>query len=443
MASGATLRRLQKEYASLRNDPIPSATVRPLESNYLHAHILLHGPAFYETPYEGGTYHAVLQFPKNYPLGPPSVIMRTPSGRFKPNTKICMSMSDFHPEDWCPAWSIRTIVLGLVSFMNSNELTTGGMEASARDRIRLAKESWRQCMEGDKLALEIFGDVLRRIREETDSGEDGAWPPPRRAEPEPSPTPPPPPASTARRGTTRRAGVANGDPPKKVAPKQNSGKNAAKNKKRKEREKKRKAGRKFLYQLKEDGPKFLSVIIDGLRKEKFDITEMMADHICYRTETVDDYKELKAALMSLSTEVCELLIESEVGGRPIATFKLGESSAIACPNNDLIIDVLEIPAPKEGRHYQSGLEHVEFVIGGSKAPSSPLNGPDHRKVLENWMECHPDVTWNIKALDKEIDPDVSMKIETEDFGICSVKFHLWPLSRVIDYEKTQLNVANL
>lgn len=31
-------------------------------------------------------------------MKPPSVIMITPSGRFQPNARICMSMSDFHPE---------------------------------------------------------------------------------------------------------------------------------------------------------------------------------------------------------------------------------------------------------------------------------------------------------------------------------------------------------
>jgi len=53
------------------------------------------------TPYEGGVYHGKLLFPKEYPLKPPGVMMLTPSGRFQPNRRLCLSMSDFHPGAYC------------------------------------------------------------------------------------------------------------------------------------------------------------------------------------------------------------------------------------------------------------------------------------------------------------------------------------------------------
>ena len=31
-----------------------------------------------------------------------SICMLTPSGRFVPNTNLCLSMTDFHPESWNP-----------------------------------------------------------------------------------------------------------------------------------------------------------------------------------------------------------------------------------------------------------------------------------------------------------------------------------------------------
>lgn len=65
------------------------------------------------SPYEGGYYHGKLKFPPEYPLKPPSIMMITPSGRFKPNTRLCLSMSDFHPESWNPMWSVSTILMGL------------------------------------------------------------------------------------------------------------------------------------------------------------------------------------------------------------------------------------------------------------------------------------------------------------------------------------------
>ena len=50
--------------------------------------------------YLGGTYHGKLIFPSNYPFSPPSILMLTPNGRFSTNTRLCLSMSDYHPETW-------------------------------------------------------------------------------------------------------------------------------------------------------------------------------------------------------------------------------------------------------------------------------------------------------------------------------------------------------
>lgn len=95
------VRRLTKEIAALSKDPIeePRIRVAPNESNILELHYVVEGSK--GTPYEGGVYHGKLIFPKQYPLRPPGVIMLTPSGRFQPNRRLCLSMSDFHPESWC------------------------------------------------------------------------------------------------------------------------------------------------------------------------------------------------------------------------------------------------------------------------------------------------------------------------------------------------------
>ena len=92
MASDLCTRRLTKELAALRKDPIssPKITVAPNEANILEMHYVIEGSA--KTPYEGGIYHGKLVFPKEYPLKPPSVMMMTPSGRFHPNRRLCLSM---------------------------------------------------------------------------------------------------------------------------------------------------------------------------------------------------------------------------------------------------------------------------------------------------------------------------------------------------------------
>ena len=56
--------------------------------------------------------------------------MCTPSGRFKTDTRLCLSMSDFHPETWNPLWSVASILAGLLSFMLEDTPTPGSVETN-------------------------------------------------------------------------------------------------------------------------------------------------------------------------------------------------------------------------------------------------------------------------------------------------------------------------
>mmetsp|Transcript_16564 Transcript_16564/g.42533 ORF Transcript_16564/g.42533 Transcript_16564/m.42533 type:complete len:119 (+) Transcript_16564:458-814(+) len=47
-------------------------------------------------------------------------------------------MSDFHPETWVPAWSVASILNGVLSFMLETTPTVGSVEASEAERKRLA-----------------------------------------------------------------------------------------------------------------------------------------------------------------------------------------------------------------------------------------------------------------------------------------------------------------
>lgn len=80
-------------------------------------------------------------FPPDYPFKPPAIRMHTPSGRFQPSSRLCLTISDFHPRSFNPAWSVSTILNGLLSFMTSNEITTGSISASTEERKMLAARS--------------------------------------------------------------------------------------------------------------------------------------------------------------------------------------------------------------------------------------------------------------------------------------------------------------
>jgi len=131
-------RRLTRELQAINKNPLtsPSILAVPNEANILEWHYVIEGSA--GTPYQGGHYHGKLIFPKEYPLKPPSVIMLTPSGRFKPNRRLCLSMSDFHPESWNPMWSVSTILTGLYSFMVETDPTLGSVETTESQKRKLA-----------------------------------------------------------------------------------------------------------------------------------------------------------------------------------------------------------------------------------------------------------------------------------------------------------------
>lgn len=162
MASKQAISRLRKELLAINKDPPPHIHVHCDEKNILDWSYLLEGPE--GTPYEGGWYWGRLKFPKEYPFAPPSIHMVTPSGRFEVNTRLCLSMSDFHPENWQPAWSISTILTGLLSFMCEDTSTVGSVNPlpSVENRIRFASESlaWNKAQDDFKQIFPEVDDIV-------------------------------------------------------------------------------------------------------------------------------------------------------------------------------------------------------------------------------------------------------------------------------------------
>mmetsp|Transcript_19643 Transcript_19643/g.33685 ORF Transcript_19643/g.33685 Transcript_19643/m.33685 type:complete len:220 (+) Transcript_19643:100-759(+) len=152
------LGRLRKEYRNITKDPPPHIFAKPHPSNILKWYFIILGPS--GTPYEHGIYMGRMQFTDQYPYAPPALYMITPSGRFKTNTKLCLSMSDFHPETWNPLWSVGSVLTGLLSFMVGEEETVGSMKASDAERRKLAFAS-HEYNKKDKIFRELFGDYIR------------------------------------------------------------------------------------------------------------------------------------------------------------------------------------------------------------------------------------------------------------------------------------------
>lgn len=113
---------------------------QPINDNLFEWHFTIRGQS--DSDFAEGIYHGRLLFPSNYPMSPPEIFIFTPNGVFETDTKICLSMSSYHPETWLPSWSIRTGLLALIGFMpNCPEGVLGHIRRDSDERQRLALQS--------------------------------------------------------------------------------------------------------------------------------------------------------------------------------------------------------------------------------------------------------------------------------------------------------------
>ncbi|XP_043107529.1 ubiquitin-conjugating enzyme E2 J2-like [Puntigrus tetrazona] len=167
-------RRLKQVYLRIRREPVPYISAEPLPSNILEWHFVVRGPE--KTPYEGGYYHGKLLFPQEFPFKPPSIYMITPNGRFACNARLCLSISDFHPDTWNPAWSVSTILTALLSFMVENIPTLGSVETSDFTKRQLSAQSLAYNLK-DGVFCELFPGVVEEIEAKQRTRKDFGVPP--------------------------------------------------------------------------------------------------------------------------------------------------------------------------------------------------------------------------------------------------------------------------
>jgi predicted metalloenzyme YecM len=172
----------------------------------------------------------------------------------------------------------------------------------------------------------------------------------------------------------------------------------------------------FKTNFYQEGADFLTVLLESVAKKQVPLRKNWdIDHLCYRAASLDSYQEICRQISLFA----ELLTESDVNGRPIATYKLAEPFRV----EGYFIDVVEVPAPKDLAHYQDGFEHIEIVID---IPLDELK----RELRENSISF----AVSPKALNTEV------KISL-DAG--SVKFHQLSLESLIRLETSKAYPALL
>lgn len=89
----------------------------------------------------------------------------TPSGRFQTNTRLCLSISDYHKDTWNPSWTVSTILTGLISFMNDTTSTLGSINTSMKEKQRYARLS-REYNLKDPVFCSVFEELAETLRQE-------------------------------------------------------------------------------------------------------------------------------------------------------------------------------------------------------------------------------------------------------------------------------------
>jgi uncharacterized protein len=200
----------------------------------------------------------------------------------------------------------------------------------------------------------------------------------------------------------------------------------------------------------EEVPAFIAYTLTYLSSVGITVsTSMEIDHVCYRCSSIEEYAIVKASFCTIGT----CLVESIIGGRPIATVLLSNPILF----RGFIIRNVEIPAPKSGRPYASGLEHCEIVLTPN-ARAEHVDVADillnrSKPLLEKFVAAHSvsshSLKFNLSAMKKELNEDVSLYFpaqkqtgEESEAQYC-VKFHAMPLDRVIAYEISAGSVARV
>jgi len=109
------LRRLQREYSEIQQDPPSNCTAGPVsDADFFTWKAMIFGPA--ESPFQGGVFNLTIRFPSDYPFKPPIVTFSTKI--YHPNINaaggICL---DILKQQWSPALTISKVLLSILSLL--------------------------------------------------------------------------------------------------------------------------------------------------------------------------------------------------------------------------------------------------------------------------------------------------------------------------------------
>ncbi|KNC48426.1 ubiquitin carrier protein [Thecamonas trahens ATCC 50062] len=145
MPGVGAMKRLLREYKELSRSPPDGIAAAPVsDSNVFQWKVAMVGPE--GSDYEGAFLTAVLDFPHNYPLAPPTMTFTTPvwHPNVYPSGKVCISILhegtdasgyESATERWSPIQSVLSIVLSVLSMLaDPNDESPANVDAAVEWR---------------------------------------------------------------------------------------------------------------------------------------------------------------------------------------------------------------------------------------------------------------------------------------------------------------------
>ncbi len=131
------LKRIICDLKDIEKDPPPHCSAGPNDGDMFQWKATIMGPP--DTPYEGGVFQLLVDFPKKYPFEPPTVKFQTKI--LHPNIdrdgNVCL---DILGEYWSPTLSISKVLISIIALLNKPiDDKSGG--ASRHEEAKLYKSS--------------------------------------------------------------------------------------------------------------------------------------------------------------------------------------------------------------------------------------------------------------------------------------------------------------
>jgi ubiquitin-conjugating enzyme E2 Z len=163
--SAIAVKRIYNDYKKYLNSTLPNEGIycQMDENNIKTMRIMIVGPE--GTPYEGGCYYFLLNYPDNYPFSPPKVTIETRNKnvRFNPNYytngKVCLSiLGTWSGPGWTSVMNLNTILVVLQSrFSEHPIINEPGYEKQAKKDISL---SYNRLLQWYNVNIAVFESVI-------------------------------------------------------------------------------------------------------------------------------------------------------------------------------------------------------------------------------------------------------------------------------------------